>query len=283
MDEILKIIMRCNQNRELLSIDDVKKICYIVLKRNGYDFVKDVIMARKDPNDENCGGVFYKDKIVFYYDGIINIITKYSDKFTELYHFDGSIIDILNYFYLIIIFHELAHARQHYLATGRHSSLEKNIFSLFFSLSKDDGFYDENYDNLLTEVNAKNVSFMTAIYFYSKLPRTFFTSDDYKSYQTSMLKTMLYKNYTIVSKQEKVISPAEKVMVNLDEELLSKRNLDLDKYCRMIYRNDLTLYKKIMLGLPISYMEFAYANLLIDSIEAEDEMNVLKRLQKRIK
>ena len=50
MDEILKIIAKCNKARKLLSIDDVKKICYIVRKNNGYDFVKRVVFGKKHPS-----------------------------------------------------------------------------------------------------------------------------------------------------------------------------------------------------------------------------------------
>ena len=119
MDEILKIIVKCNKERKLLDTDDIKKICHIVIKRNKYDFVKDVMVAKAHPTDESCHGSFYGDKIVFFSDGLIKALTEYVDKFTEAYQIDGSTVDILNYYTLATIFHELAHARQHYLINSK--------------------------------------------------------------------------------------------------------------------------------------------------------------------
>jgi len=280
MEEILKIIIKCNKARKLLSVDDVKKICHIVLKNNGYSFVKKVIVARSNPNDKDCGGVFGNDMIVFFYDGVIKLITKYSDDFTDMYQIDGTTVDILNYYFLSIIFHELAHARQQYLANSKYSSLEKRVFSMFLDLSKNKDFYETNYSNVLTEINAVNVSYMTTNYLYNKLPYNFVTTNDKISYNLSMLKNFLYANYEIEPKSETVISPAERITSGFDEDILKSVNMDIEKYSKLIYHDNITLYKKIMLGLPITYLEYAYVNLLIDELNASQDINVTKKLQK---
>lgn len=285
MDEILKIIIKCNKARKMFSVDDVKKICHIVLKNNKYDFIKKIGFAKKHPEKENCGGVFLGDSIYFFYEGIINSLTLYADKFTEAYGeaFDGATVDIFNYYYLTIIFHELAHARQHYLViNSKHSSPEKKLFTYSFNLESDRDYYEENYDNLITEVNANNVAHMTATYFYNKLPLNFISRTDKNVFRSEMMNVLLYGHYVIDPYQEVVESPAERIAYTLEDSRINSANIDIEEYAKLVLSNKFTLYKKLMLGLPISYLEYAYAKLLIDILPKSEDINVVKKLQKRI-
>ena len=283
MDEILKIIIKCNKERKLIGPNEIKRICKIVLKNNKYDFVKNIMVFSVNPKDKNCGGLYYDDKMMFFYEGIIDIITEYTNHFTERYKISASSIDIFNYYILTIIFHEIAHARQQYIANSKYDSFEKKLFGLFLDLSHNRDFYKANYDNILTEINANNVAYVTSNYLYSKLPFNFFTNEDKVAFQLNTMKLMLYNNYEISSKSEMVVSPAERIAMNFDKDILESVNMNIEQYGKLIYKKNFTLYKKLMLGLPISYIEYAYANLLIDTLEADEEINAIKKIQKRIK
>ena len=283
MNEILKIILKCNRERKLLSGDDVKEICNIILKRNKYYFVNKIDILSHNPNDENCAGLYHDDHLFFFFDGIVNMLQGYCDDTTDLYTFDGAKVDIYNFYYLTIIFHELAHVRQQYIMDTARSSIEKKIFTLFLNLSLNREFYQENYCNILTEINAENVALVTANYFYSQLPKNFVTKNDRKAYQLSTLGTLLHSNYEIVSKKEMVISPSEHLIDSLNDDILASQNMNCDQYLNLIYKqNNLTIYKKMMLGLPLEYQEYAYAELLYNRLKSDDEINVIKKLQKRL-
>ena len=281
MDEILKIIFKCNKERKLLNPDDVKKICWIILKRNNYSFVNKIDFLSHDPNGENCAGLYYDDHLFFFYKGIIKMIEEHGDQLNDLYSLDGARVDIYNYYYLTIIFHELAHVRQHYIANSSHSSLEKQIFKLSFDLSSNREFYEENYCDILTEVNAENVAKITTIYLYSRLPKNFVTKYDLDAYQLDTLGSILHHNYENVAKKDIIISPSERLVDSFTESILEQVHINYDKYIKLINNNNLTLYKKMMLGLPISYQEFAYAESLYSRLKSDDSFNVIKKLQKK--
>lgn len=283
MDEIVKIIFERNKERKLLKSDDIKKICFIILEKKGYRFVKHVETFPSNPKDSACAAVYYDGHIFFFLNETLDIIQDYFEKFSSRYNIDGASIDIYNYFYLSIILHELAHVRQNAIIKSKHNSIEKKLFSMFLSLSNNSNFYNENYFDILTEVNANNVSMVTANYIYSKLPNNFLSKNDWQSYQLFLLKTLLYDNYQIVSKKDKIVSPSERIISAFDEKIISSSNTTIDDYIKLIYNTDnLTLYKKLMLGLPISYLEYSYSSLIGDRINSGDESNLVKKLQKKI-
>ena len=283
MNDIIKIIFKCNQGRRILNADDVKNICLIILKKNKYNFVKEVRVFKNNPIDSKCAGVYQNGNIFFFYDEIIDLIHQSYEDFSSCYTIDGSAIDIYNYFYLGIIFHELAHVRQNAIINGKRSCLEKKLFSIFLNLSQNKDFYNKNYHDILTEVNANNVALITTNYLYSKLPKNFITINDYKCYQSSLIKLVLHDNYEILSKKDDIISPAERVIDKFDEEILFYLDMSLDDILKLIYCNDnLTMYKKIMLGLPLTYLEYSYVHLLYDRLNVEDDINVVKKLQKKL-
>ena len=143
--------------------------------------------------------------------------------------------------------------------------------------------YRNNYSNMLNEVNSENVGIVSANYIFSRLPKNFLTNHDRKCYQLQTLKSILYANYEVVPKYETIVSPAERIVEAFDDETLAKMNLTIEKYSELISNTDnLTLYKKLMLGLPISYSEYGYANLLIDELTNGIDINAIKKLQKRL-
>ena len=283
MDEIIKIVFNRNKERKLLTATDVKKICHIILKKKGYNFVKHIKVFSHNPVDSTCAGVYHDENIFFFYNEILDMIQSNFEKFSSVYKIDGANADIYNYFYLNIVFHELAHVRQYARIDNNHDSLETRIFSMFLKLSSNRDFYEQNYSDILTEINANNVSLVTTNYIYSKLPRNFITKNDWQVYQSVLLNTLLYNNYAIINKKDEIISPAERIINCFNEDILSSLNTTLDKCLKTINSiNNITLYKKLMLGLPISYLEYSYANLLNDRLNSDDKINVVKKLQKKI-
>lgn len=283
MDEIIKIIFERNKERKLLSSDDVKKICYLILKKNKYDFVKQVEVFSHNPKDPTCAGVYYDENIFFFYREIIDMLEKQFDNFSDMYEIDGANVDGYNYFYLSIILHELAHVRQYAILKNKHNSLEKKIFSIFLNLSNNRDFYSDNYHDILTEINANNVSIMTANHIYSKLPKNFLTRNDWRAYQSYYLKNLLYLNYEIVDKKNQILSPAERVVNKFDEAIVFDLDMTLTECLHLIHdTKDLSLYKKLMLGLPISYMEYAYADLIDTRLGNGENINAIKKLQKKL-
>ncbi len=284
MEKIIEIILNCNSKRKLLSFDDVREICQIILDKSNCSFVNKIDLFQDNPVEKNCAAVYYDDHIFFFFEPILEKLDNCCTELLECKKMHGSRVDVYNYFYLGIIFHELAHVRQYYITQKKHNSLEKKIFKIYLNLSENRDFYHDNYFNILTEVNANNVASVMANYIYSKLPRNFLTQNDRNIYQSNMLRNLLYDNYEIDINKEVVISPSERITENLSNEILSNSKIDLNKYLMLIYsQNNLTIYKKLMLGLPISYLEYAYVNLLSDELYGSDKINVTKKLQKIIK
>ncbi len=280
MDFVTNTIFECNKERRLITRDEIKSICNYICNLQGYKIngIEIYDVYNKYPKD--TGLYSRKDKkLYFFYDGIINNITDSANAFRELYNTEGSIFDNFNFFFLICILHELAHVRQDYITELPRNTLEKKIFSIFLRFTDDDPFYRDIHDIDLKEVNAFNVSYINAYNIYKKLPGNFFTKEDLKGYQLATIKWLLQGNYDIVTVGETINSPAEKVA----DTIIKNTKITTEEYAKLIYSNDdITLYKKLALGLPISYLEYAYVNLLIDELESGIEIDTIKRLQKKI-
>lgn len=278
MNFVTKTVFECNKERRLITPDEIKCIANYICKLQGYD-INDISVYKKYNKSSGDTGIYAKKKIYYFYDGIIDNITESGNAFRELYNCEGSIFDTFNFFLLICIIHEIAHARQDHIIHSSKNNLEKKIFSLFFQFTDDDYFYRNIHDIDLKEVNANNVAYVNTYRIFNELPGNFLTKEDKKNYQLSAIKWLLQGNYEIVTVGEEINSPAEKV-ANI---VINNCNITSDEYAKLIYLNkDLTLYKKIMLGLPISYIEYAYANLLIDELTNDIEIDGIKRLQKRL-
>ena len=291
MDYITKLVLDCNRDRQLLGMLDIKNIANYIIEKRNYP-VKKVLIARKwEPKEKINGGNFVcpalynkEDKnLYFFRDGLIDFVCKHGNEFKSEYNPEGTIFDAFNFWILICIFHELNHARQEKILNSSNSSLEKKLIGPFTNLCFGDEQYRNNYSNMLNEVNSENVGIVSANYIFSRLPKNFLTNHDRKCYQLQTLKSILYANYEVVPKYETIVSPAERIVEAFDDETLAKMNLTIEKYSELISNTDnLTLYKKLMLGLPISYSEYGYANLLIDELTNGIDINAIKKLQKRL-
>lgn len=311
MNELTKIAMICNAERRIITKDEIRKICDYVINRQGYksstiivldnimdlleklDFdnytnnptYKSLIKDIEDGRFNNTHGLYSPDEnIIFYF---YNNIKKHSEEGTELvqkeYSIDGSYYDIMNFFNFTCIIHELAHLRQNTILNNSRSSIEKKLFKLFINFNRSSNIYQNNYNVLPTEVNAENVAYINTYNIFSKLPDNFFSLSDRISYGLITLKRLLYANYQLYGKEDLVYGPTEIIANSLNNEILKPFNLDIDKYINLINDNNLTLYKKLMLGLPIDVSEYAYANLLVDELSSGLDINITNKLCKRLK
>ncbi len=280
MDEIIKIIYNANKERRLFTFDEVIKICSLVIDKKQYDFVSTIRVYAKTPSQDIAQ--LDNGELIFYYKEVLKYLEESCDKFTDMYHIEGTSIDVLNFYYLVTIMHELAHLRQIKYRLSEFNSLEKDIFTLFNNLSMDYEFYRRTYDYNLNEVNAENVAYITSQYLFSKLPPNFVTPNDKRVYQQVVLARMLYANYEVDYKEASIYSPSERITDYFTDEIFKKNNFTLNQYADIVTRDNLTVYKKLLFGLPISLSEYSYVDLINGALANGENVNAVKRLQKRI-
>ncbi len=282
MNEILKIILQRNKERKLLTKNDVKRICELIAKANKLDNIQYVDFEKGSVTDPYTAGECHKDHITFYSDGIDKIIEEDSKDITSVHHFDGCKVDIYNFIYLSVIFHEFAHVKQNDMIDKRYNNLEGNLFYICDKLMNIKNFYNDNYQNFLTEVNAFAKGSSGAYNLYHQFPKDYLTDNDRTGYASFAFDEII-DSYTIDPIKEKVISPSELLLHNAECFNLSLLNVDIDRFKKLIFNNqDVTIYRKLMLGLPLSFMEYAYANLLDDAVHAGQDIDFLKKLQKKM-
>ena len=284
MDEILKIIFRRNKQRKLLTNSDVREICNIVFNYGFLPYTrqvhfKNIYKDEKGNDDITCQGITDGYDVTFYKVGVEYSVESLYNNVINNHLVECCKTDLYNYFYLCIIFHELAHFRQHYLVDWYPKKLESQLYSMIYDVRDIKDFYESSYHNLLTEVNANNMASTRATRIYEQLPKEFFSDKDRLVLHTIMLNSLLRDNYEVVLSSDKIISPAERLYIDMSNE----EKIDEKKYYKLITTPyDLTLYHKIMYGLPISYGEYAYANVICEALYSKKDVDVLKKLQKKI-
>ena len=282
MKEILELVLERNKERKLLTKKDVKRICELMIGINHYTNVQKIMFHKIDSEYEQCGGFFDGEKITFYTEGIESIIEEEYKNISYSKDMDGSKIDAYNFLYLTVIFHELAHVRQDKIVNEGKNTLETELFSIsnkLLYLPHD--FYIENYDNFPIEVNAFSKGSLDAFQVYKKIPKPDLTENDYYNYASYTL-SQLTRFYDVDCIEEDVISPSERILVNADEYNLSKFEVSLMDFTKIVTEpNKESLYQKLMLGLPITFMDYAYINLLEMGLEDNQKIPFVKKLQKK--
>ncbi|MBP5684193.1 MAG: hypothetical protein J6X02_02930 [Bacilli bacterium] len=281
MDEIIKLVLNRNKARKLLSTNDVRRICEIIKGKNNYfDFSIDF----KDASNDGMitAGECDSDSIVFYKQGIEKILDDYYQEFITKNYFDGSKIDIYNFFYLSIIFHEFTHVKQRRTVEFGYNSLERKLYNISFRLMNLKDVYDNINYLFPTEVNAYSHGYFDAYNIYHKLPKDFLSKEDRQKFLI-YASNALFKNYDVNSQKEIITSPIESFYKVVDEYNVSKVDVDIKKIESIIKDNhDITIYRKITLGLPLNFIEFAYAKLINDGINKGQDIDILKKLQKKL-
>jgi len=282
MDEILKIVLLRNRQRKLLTKNDVKRICEIIKGYNCFYDIDSIKFENVDSTDSGCAGICSNDGIVFYMKGIEKTNDETYKKIRDISNIDGCKVDVLNFSYLSTIFHEFAHARQNKIVSEGKGSLEERIYKVCNKLGKIKGFYNKNYSIFLDEINAFAKSAFDTYNIYEKLPREYLTDNDKRAYQVYSLEEAT-RFYSINSKEEIITSPAEKLFESANRYNLSIYNINIDSFRKLIYSGkNLSLYKKLLLGLPLSYNEYAYVNLMDYTIRGGGNIDFIRKLQRKL-
>ena len=277
MEEIVKLIYKKNMERKILSKEDIKRICNIIIKGKNYeDYVKNIRFANVNPKDEDTAGMYDGEDLFFFGEGL----KKFSDlNFEQLdENMDGSRIDYINFFILVTIFHELAHVRQSVMQDDRRNK-EGQLYTICEKLHNVDDFYEDNYKYDLREINAWALGFMNACEMYVNLPKELVSPYDMSIYKSLAINKMLV-GYSVSGKKEYVISPAEKIFESADKYNLENLNINKEKFKTLINMGEnFSLYRKLCIGLPISFDSFAYINMLLVCNNSGDQFSFVKKMQ----
>ena len=280
MKEIIDILFERNKMRKLLTKSDVKRICEIIINHNHYDNINKVIFKNVCSDMDKCGGEFIENRLYFYKEGIEASIEEDYSSMNKVNSLEGSKIDAYNYFYLTVIFHEFAHVRQDYLDKNDKNQLEAIFYQIENSLCNlPHDFYMENYENLPTEVNAFSKSSIDAYSIYQKLPKSYITDND-SCYYADYVLNQLGRFYDVDCMNDLVISPSERLLVSALEYNLTNIGVDEKELSDLILLpNNKSLYDRLLLGLPITYMDYAYLNLLQSAVKDRQKVPFIKKLK----
>ena len=243
---------------------------YVIEKRDIYDiasayidenniqsYLQDIIFTSK----ENVLAYYNvsTNKIVFNNIEIKNFCYKLFDKLQKMYQIDDAYFTyFINFYYLHVIYHELMHVSQKAEFERNDSEIFCYLYGLCSLLHKDNNtFYKENHEIFPTEIQANNISYLTAynLINHTKLPARK-ARIMYLQYLAS-----LTSNYKKISKKA-VLSPID---------LLNVKNsiVDINEINKLLYSERLSRIDRMNLGLPITSKEY-------DNISYEKYKNMIK-------
>lgn len=286
MDEIVKIVLQRNKERKMLTNSDVKRICNIFIGLSKIESVNEINFEFESPH-EGYGDYYWDSENKT---GIISFYTETVEKALELKYranisehiFDGTKIDVYNWYYLNAIFHEFSHAKDRDLINKNKKSKEAKLAGIVEKLPAIRDFYETNYYDMPNEVKARNNGNLRAYEVYEKLPIEFLSNNDRLFYKFITLAEMK-ETYIILPEEEKIESPIERIFDYADDYNLAKAGIDVNQFRSLIYdKNNFTLYNRLMLGLPITYQEYGYIHILQECLESQVDVDFTKKLQKRL-
>ena len=283
MDEILKIVLERNKKRKVLNKNDIKRICEIIMGMYKCDPKYDVKFLKVSPDKDGSYGATFDDRVEFYLDTLATAQEIEYKYITTSYVLDGGKIDCYNFTTLEAIFHELAHVRQNMITDKGRNDLETKLFNNSYKLADINDFYKENYRNIPIEVDAFSRSLINSYKIYNSMPKDYLSESDKSVYAASAM-SVLTNNYEINGLDEIITSPSELLLESAEVYNTKKLvNLDIDKFRELVkQKHDITIYKKLLLGLPLTYMEYAYVNLICDCVSHEQNVDFVKKLQKKL-
>lgn len=275
MKEIIELIIKRNTERKILNREDIKRICNIIIKCKRYELlVLNIFFLPRNKDDETIAAYNGVD-LLFYTSGLENL----KDTVEERNDLDGTKIDIINYQILSTIFHEFAHVRQ-LVMIDNYSGNEAKIYRICNELRENIDFVNENYNNMLDEVNAYGLGEINANKVYQSLPSAIITKNDKNVYNGYVIDTLL-SNYIVNLDKELIISPSEQLLLSTKAYDFSKTKYDYERFKNIIIackNND--LYHRLLVGLPISFSEYAYTNMFMTNFDPNSRYNFIKKLQK---
>ncbi len=282
MDEILKIVLDRNKKRKVLSKNDIRRICEIIISKSNFYVVPNISFGTESTNNKSFAADTGLDEVKFYMPVLEESLENSYEEINTTSIFDGTREDYYNYRILEVIFHEFSHVRQNDKIIKGHSDIDTRLFYICDKLRAIKGFYSENYSLFSLETDAYARGFINSYLIYSRFPKEYMPERDRTSYASMVMKTLI-SPYIVSSSKETIKSPSEILLEKADNYNLSKRGIDIETYRGLVNgRNDLTLYKKLLLGLPLTYSEASYVNMLKSCVEVGEKVDFIKKLQKRL-
>ncbi len=280
MNEILQLVLDKNKNRKILNESDIKRICEIIIGLNNYINIPQISFA-KVSSEKACASTT-PNEMTFYMENLKESLERSYNNLLLSEHLDGGKIDYYNYLILSIIFHEFAHVRQNDRVIKYNGDIEAKLFSICTQLPKIKWFYVANYNVFTTEVDAHARGLIQSYKIYGSIPKEFINDNDRKVYANMVMNNFLSK-YNISSKEEHVKSPSEKLLESSTKLDVSKVGIDINDFRKLIVTpHNLTLYKKLLLGLPLTYGEASYIHMLEFCVSNGEKVNFIKKLQRKL-
>ncbi len=276
MEEIIRLIIERNTQRKVLNENDIRRICEIIIKLKRYDeYVYEIVFKQgNEANDEPAAA--YDGVNLTFYKNIMEIDSE--DFIIELGNIDGTKTDIINYYILSTIFHEFAHIRQDKLRKTNFS-YESKIYRICDLLRNDDIFIEQNYGIMLDEINAFNMGDINASKIYLSLPNNLVTKNDKDIFRGRIYERLLSK-YIVNLTNEIVVSPSEQLLEQTTHYDLKYYNYEDFKKV-IIEGNINSLYSTLLVGLPITFADYAYVHMFKNNYGNNEKSTYIKRLQKR--
>ena len=282
MDEIFKIVLDRNKKRKVLSKNDIKRICEIIIGSNKFIYNPKICFEKTTPYEDGSYAVATLDAVTFYLESLSEAQQSKYENITNNDVLDGTKVDYYNYIILDTIFHEFAHIAQFDSIEKGRNSIDTKLFSICKKLQSIKEFYDENYSTFISEINAYFKGLINSYLVYEKMPSDIITDNDKRIYASNATDILL-SEYYVDSNSDNVKSPSEILLSSAEDYNLSKFDIDADQFRRLVFEpKDMTLYKKLSLGLPLTFQEAAYVHLLATCVSNGQKVNFVKKLQRKL-
>ncbi len=292
MDEILKIVLERNKKRQILNKRDIKRICEIIIGMHNYKSNISIIfenrfadssksaLGKQVPNVDELYALTFDEEIIFYLETLEKVAeAKYQLRGKNM---EGCKTDYYNYFILSAIFHEFTHVDQFdRINKNKKDSITKMLL-ICNKLKAIRDFYATNYSYFIDEVNAFTKSEVDASKIYTSMPNEIVSLRDKNEYAYFAISNLLSR-YTVDATSDEVVSPSEVLVYSATNYNLERCKIDAKEFEKLVCQPyNMTLYKKLTLGLPLTYSEFAYANLLNSCIAGGQIVDIQKKLERKI-
>jgi hypothetical protein len=240
-------------------------------------------------NWPEAGGSYYWDSekkqgIIKVYSETLRefLDTTYESISSEIEHFfEGTKIDVMNWYYLRTIFHEFSHAIDQDAVNKRKRNIGTKIIHISDKLMKIEDFYMDNYEDIPIEIKARTIGNIGALTIYNQLSSEFISDSD-KAIYGLLTAIEIQSNYYLNIEKEKIESPSERLFEAADNFNLSKFDINPETLRHIVYDpNNLSLYKRLIWGLPISYDEYGHITLLQAALNNGQNIDVVKKLKKK--
>lgn len=278
IEEIQKIVLAKNIKNKILSKDDMRKICSLIIHKMKYDkMIRRIVFEKKNTIDFAS---YDGEDMFFYYDCCLKLAEEnYHLLKKEHKNLEGGIVPYYNFEILDTIFHEFSHVRQDYLICHKKKNIETEIYQICNKIADNiKHFYKENYDVILTEVNAFIDGLLQAYIIYEKAPIAVISNNDKDIYAKIAFKEIL-NNY--FDNQYIIISSSEMLLDILKYYDYDEKKIHVDRLDEIVYDNNFSLYSRLRMGLPITVEEYHCIKKMYNNIDYDS--NFVKKIKNNYK